>query len=193
MRNVFASAVAVSFALATAGFTQDLTGFYGGLSMATHDGTHDYDDGDSEYDLEGPAFGGFVGYMVTGSKLSYGGELAVSKGGVYEVSTDGETTYKDEYEYTRFIDLKGRVGYNVSNVMLYGTVGLSRAHFISDVDDSVNAKGYLLGVGAEYKINDKFFVGAEYLHRNYDYVDPFQEVDIDANINSVGLRAGISF
>lgn len=193
MRNIFASAVVVSVSLGTAGFSQDLSGFYGGISMATHTGSHVYDDGDSEYDLEGPAFGGFVGYMVTGEKLSYGVELAGSKGGVYEVSLDGQTSYKDQYEYTSFLDLKGRVGYSMNKVMLYGTAGLSRGHFITDVVDSVNTNGYLIGVGAEYKINEKFFVGAEYQRRNYSFNDPFQNVDIDATINSVGLRAGISF
>lgn len=192
MRTGIACGVAVSLVLGSAAFAQDLSGFYGGLSMATHSGSHVYDGGPEEYDLEGPAFGLFVGYMQNSGTLSFGGELAVSKGGVYEVTTDGATSYKDQYEYTRFIDLKGRVGYSMNNVLLYGTLGLSRAAFNSD-GTNVDSSGLLFGVGADYAINDKFFVGAEYLRRNYDYYDVGQDVDIDASISSVALRAGIKF
>jgi outer membrane immunogenic protein len=173
---------------------QDLSGFYAGGSMATHSGSQVYDgDVDDPYDLEGPAFGLFAGYLMSRGNLSFGGELSVSKGGVYEYYAPDDESYKDEYEYTRFIDLKGRLGYTMSNVLLYGTVGLSRSNFISDVVDSVNVSGNLYGVGAEYKVNEKFFVGAEYLRRNYEFNDPFQSVDIDAEMNSLNLRAGISF
>lgn len=192
MRTVLACGVSLSLGLGSAAMAQDLSGFYAGLSMTTHSGSHVYDDGD-EYDLEGPAFGGFVGYMMTSGNLSYGGELAASKGGVYEVEPDDSTSYKDEYEYTRFLDLKGRVGYTMDKVFLYGTVGLSRAHFVSNVTTSVNSTGNVFGVGADYNVNDKFFVGAEYLRRNYDYFDPQQDVDIDASINSISLRGGIKF
>lgn len=57
----------------------------------------------------------------------------------------------------------------------------------------MNVNGNLFGLGAEYKVNEKFFVGAEILRRNYDFYDPFQDDDIEAKMNSFGLRAGISF
>lgn len=193
-RKVLESSAAVLLTVASASFAQDLTGFYAGGSMATHSGGHVYDgDSGDPYDLEGPAFGVFAGYMMTSGNLSYGGEIAASRGGVYEYYSPSDTSYKDEYEYTSFIDLKGRLGYSMNSVMLYGTVGLSRGHFVSDVVDSINVNGNLFGLGAEYKVNEKFFVGAEYLRRNYDFYDPFQDSDIEAKVDSLSLRAGISF
>lgn len=125
MRKVLASSAAVLLTVASASFAQDLTGFYAGGSMATHSGSQVYNgDAGDPYDLEGPAFGLFAGYMMTSGNLSYGGEIAASRGGVYEYFAPSDTTYKDEYEYTSFIDLKGRLGYTMNNVMLYGTVGL---------------------------------------------------------------------
>ena len=179
--------------MAGAGFAQDWSGFYAGASMATHSGSHEYNNDGDPYDLEGPAFGIFAGYMMSSGNLSYGAELAASKGGVYEYYAPSDISYKDEYEYTSFIDLKGRLGYSMNNVLLYGTLGLSRGHFISDVDNSLNTSGTVFGFGADYKVNEKFFVGAEYLRRNYDFYDPFQGDDIEARINSFSLRAGVSF
>lgn len=193
MRTVVLCGVAM-LAVAGAASAQDPTGFYAGGSMATHSGSQVYDgDVGDPFDLEGPAFGLFAGYLMTKGNLSFGGEVSVSKGGVYEYDPVFDESFKDEYEYTEFIDLKGRLGYTVSNVMLYGTAGLSRTNFVSDVVDSVNANGNLYGLGAEYKVNEKVFVGAEYLRRNFEFNDPFQSVDIDAEMDSLSLRAGVSF
>lgn len=193
MRKILVCSAALVCATVGTSFAQDWSGFYGGASMATHSGSHEYDNNGDPYELEGPAFGIFAGYMMSSGNLSYGAELAASKGGVYEYYAPTDTTYKDEYEYTSFLDLKGRLGYSMNNVLLYGTLGLSRGHFISDVDNSVNTNGSLFGFGADYRVNEKFFVGAEYLRRNYDFYDPNQDSDIDAEINSFSLRAGVSF
>ena len=132
MRQLICAASMVAMA-ATAAVAQDSgwTGGYGGLSMATQSGSHEYSDGDV-YDLEGPAFGAFGGYMWGNGALVYGAEAAITFGGVYEVDQDGSDSYKDEYEYQRFFDLKGRVGYAVNNFLVYGTLGMSRTEFKAD-------------------------------------------------------------
>ncbi|WP_103256346.1 outer membrane protein [Tabrizicola aquatica] len=167
-------------------------GYYGGVMGATHKGGQDYEGGSSSYDLEGPAFGIFAGHLWESGTLVYGAEVAAGRGGVYEVSEDGETSYKDDYEYNRFLDVKARAGYALNNVLLYGTIGLSRASFLSN-ETTTDSTGLILGVGADYKVNDRFFLGAEILRRNYDFYDNGQDVDIDASFNSLGLRAGIRF
>ncbi len=171
----------------------DWGGVYGGVAMATSTGSHEYVGEDDFYDLEGPNFGAFAGYMWDQGNLTYGAEVAASRGGIYEVTVDGVTSYKDEYEYTRFLDVKGRVGYSLNNVLLYGTLGVSRARFISGVTESTDTTGMILGVGADYQIADRYFVGAEYQRRNFDFYDADQDVDIDAKIDSFSLRAGIRF
>jgi len=197
MRTVFALAAGMALSLVAGTVSAqglDWTGFYGGVLGATHDGTHEYDNsGSTDYDLEGPAFGVFGGYQWANGNLVYGAELAASRGGVYEVSTDGVDSYKDEYEYTRFFDVKGRLGYGMNNVLVYGTLGLSRANWVSDTTTEMSANGTVMGVGADYQVNDRFFVGAEYLRRTYDFNDFNQSSDIDAKINSLGLRLGMKF
>lgn len=174
------------------------TGGYGGLSMATNDGTHEYDSsGETDYELEGPAFGAFGGYMWGNGNLVYGAEGAVTFGGVYETDPDDGDTYKDEYEYDRFVDLKGRVGYATGDFLVYGALGVSNARFQSNIgnttEGSISTTGMIYGLGADYRFGNNFFAGAEYLRRNYDFFDPEQSVDIDSEIDTFSLRFGMKF
>ena len=200
MRIVLCSAAMIMMTTtATLAQGVDWTGAYGGISAATQTGTHSYDGGGpgDVYDLEGPAFGAFGGYMWASGNLVYGAEAAVSFGGVYEMTLDGATSYKDEYEYDRFFDLKGRLGYAAGNFLVYGTLGVSRTVFQSDIDGddplNINTNGLIYGLGADYKVTERYFVGAEYLRRNYDFFDSGQDVDIGSEINTFTLRVGLKF
>ena len=199
MRIVLCSAAMIMMTTtATLAQGVDWTGAYGGISAATHTGSQVYDDGGpgDVYDLEGPAFGAFGGYMWASGNLVYGAEAAVSFGGVYEVSLDGVTSYKDEYEYDRFFDLKGRLGYAAGNVLVYGTLGVSQTQYQADITgDQVNTNvtGVIYGLGADYKVTDSYFVGAEYLRRNYDFYESQQDVSIGADVNTFTLRVGLKF
>ena len=196
MRTKIACLATLTLAIASgAAFAQetDWTGFYGGVSLATHDGTHDYVDISDLYDLEGSAVSVFAGRLWDTGILVYGAEIAASSGGVYEREFDGSESYEDEYEYTRFLDLKGRVGYDVKGVLVYGTLGVSRARFLSDFSINTNATGMVLGMGADYQLGDRYFVGAEYLRRNYDFYEPSEDSDVDADVSTFSLRAGIKF
>lgn len=171
----------------------DWTGFYGGISGAINDGTQDYDsDGQTDYDLEGPTFGIFAGHSWSNGPLIYGVELAASRGGVYEVSLDGETSYKDDYEFTRFVDLKGRVGYAMNSVLVYGTLGLSRTRFVENgATSTYDASGLIYGVGADYQIGARSFVGAEYTRRTYDV--GLSGGTLDAEMDTLAFRLGMKF
>lgn len=179
----------IATGVASAASAQDWAGFYGGLSIATNDGTQDYDfDGDTDYDLSGQAFGLFAGYNVSSGPLVYGGELAFSRGGVYEEELDNSQSYQGEFEYTYFADLKGRLGYSTGNVLLFGTVGYSFTEFLSSTD-TYDTDGPIFGVGVDYMVQDRYFIGAELLNRSYDVdVDGFE-----SEINSLSLRGGLTF
>ena len=199
MRIVLCSAAMIMMtSTATLAQGVDWTGAYGGISAATQTGTHSYDGGGpgDVYDLEGPAFGAFGGYMWASGNLVYGAEAAVSFGGVYEMTLDGATSYKDDYEYDRFFDLKGRLGYAAGNVLVYGTLGVSQTQYQADITgDQVNTNvtGVIYGLGADYKVTDSYFVGAEYLRRNYDFYESQQGVSIGADVNTFTLRVGLKF
>jgi Outer membrane protein beta-barrel domain len=174
------------------------TGAYGGLSMATNSGSHEYNaPGDEFYDLEGPAFGAFGGYNWAYGNLIFGVEGAATFGGVYEVETDGSTSYKNVYEYDRFLDLKGRVGYAVSDFLVYGTLGISSARFRADIGDpeqvDTETTGMLYGVGADYSFGDRYFAGGEIVRRSIDFFEARQADEIDAEIDTFTLRVGMKF
>jgi outer membrane immunogenic protein len=174
------------------------TGAYGGVSMATNSGEHEYDNsGTVDYDLEGPAFGAFGGYLWGNGAVVYGAEAALTFGGVYEVDPETDTTYKDEYEYDQFIDVKGRVGYAAGDFLVYGALGMSWTRFQSNIggkgSETINTSGMVYGIGADYRIADRYFAGAEVLRRTYDFYDAGQDVDIDAEMDTFTLRVGMRF
>ena len=176
----------------------DWTGAYGGVSMATTSGEHEYDNsGVVDYYLEGPAFGAFGGYLWGNGAVVYGAEAALTFGGVYEVDPDDDFSYKDSYEYDRFFDLKGRVGYAAGDFLVYGALGMSWTRFQSNIGGkgsaTVNTSGMVYGIGADYRIADGFFAGAEVLRRTYDFYDAGQDTDIDAEMDTITLRVGMQF
>jgi hypothetical protein len=166
----------------------DWSGFYAGLTAGIADGEQDYDfDGDADYNLEGRPLGLFAGYDQVAGQLLYGGEIALIRGDVYEVEFGG-TAYPGEYEYQNFVDFKARVGYPLGSALLYGTFGYSFTEFFS-LPTSYDTGGAIYGLGIDYQIAGRYFVGAEYLHREYTIpIDAF-----DSSIDTLSLRAGMRF
>lgn len=173
----------------------DWSGWYGGLMASTNDGTQDYgQDGTVDYNLDGSTAGLFAGYAWANGPLVYGVEFAASAGAVYESELDGSFVYDDEYEYTRFLDLKGRVGYALNSVLLYGTLGVSRANFVDSTmgpGGKQTASGTIFGVGADYQFGKRAFAGAEYVRRSYDLDSDFSQVD--SEVDTLSLRLGLRF
>ena len=182
----------------SAGLAQDISwaGAYGGLTWSNNAGGHDYSNNEF-YDLEGQTTGIFGGYLWNQGKLVYGLEAAITKGKVYELYAGGSSSYEDDYQFERFFDGKGRLGYTKGKLMVYGVAGLSRTTFYAgkmtpyEVDTPTN--GFIYGVGADYKVASHMFVGLEYMRRKYDFYEPVQDVDIASKINTLTLRVGAEF
>ncbi len=172
------------------------SGAYVGLSTANSNGSHEYSDGDG-YDLGGKTTGAFGGYLWEKKNVVYGVDANFSNGAVYESERDGSSSYEGYYQYDHFAELTGRLGYAVGKVLVYSTLGLSQTQFHAAIGDpdAVDTKmsGLAYGLGADYKVAQKFFVGAQYLHRSYDFYDLKQNVDISAKLNTVTLRIGMAF
>ena len=88
---------------ADAAKAQDWTGFYGGLTLGQGSGEQTIPPSSTPNDLDGRQFGGFAGYNFQSGNLVYGGELAVN-------SAEIEVGEISNVEYTRFVDLKARLG-----------------------------------------------------------------------------------
>ena len=184
---------------ASAGFAQgsDWTGAYGGLVASFNTGTNNYMTGiEGPFYLEGKTLGAFGGYLWGTGKIVYGAEAEVSVGKVYEVEQSDGYSYEDRFQYERFYDLKGRFGYIVDDFLIYGTLGVSRALYKSDIgqdENHTNSTGTLYGLGVDYKFSDRYFGGAELLRRNFDFYDVGQGLDIPGQINTLTLRVGMAF
>lgn len=160
-------------------------GFYAGLTASSNKGDMVYDDG-GIYDLDGTTSGLMLGYNYATGPWVIGAELAYAKGRVEEV---GNTNFAFESS----LDLKGRAGYAISNVLLYGTLGGTFTKWDEGGNGPFDGDGLLLGVGVDYLVSPQFFIGAEYVVR--DVTSDWNSLGstLDANVNTVSLRAGLKF
>src|SRR5262245_57441508 len=80
-----------------------------------------------------------------------------------------------------FGSLRGRVGYALDRLLLYGTAGIAFADLSQNIQKGRNAgeqvvwenqtpTGYVLGAGAEYAFNSRWIGRVEYLYSNYGNV-----------------------
>lgn len=192
MANRILSAVAIVLTLPAAANAQDASqwvGIYGGLSYTTGGAYQVYDPA-PDYDLEGSGLGVMVGYNYATGPWVLGGELAYSAAEIGEVPPGSP-----DYTFTAFVDIKARAGYAMTNVLFYGTVGATFTQWQEGPGSGGNdGDGFLYGVGIDYLISPRFFVGAEYLARdvtsdwNNDPADSF-----DADVDTITLRAGLKF
>lgn len=197
MRHILL-ALSMIAAMPSAGLAQDISwaGAYGGLTWSNNTGDHDYGYGEF-YGVEGQTTGAFGGYLWNQSKMVYGLEAAMTKGKVYELYADGSDSYEDDYQFERFFDVKGRLGYSTGKLFIYSLAGISHTTFYAGKlgPDEIDTptKGLIYGVGADYKLASHMFIGLEYMRRSYDFYEPVQEVNILSKINTLALRVGAEF
>ena len=132
------------------------------------------------------ALGAFGGYAVQNDDFVFGGEVALLRAPNVEFEFDGDE-FSVDYD---ILDLKGRAGYAVNNILFYGVAGFSR---ISADDD---ADGFNFGVGADYDLGNNVVIGAEYLARRTtsEEDEEFEEdEDLDVAIDTLSLRAAFRF
>ena len=83
----------------------------------------------------------------------------------------------------------------MGNALPYITAGGTIVGFIgSDVWPENTMTGYVIGAGVDFQINDRYFVGGEYVYRNVGNDDFGPEGDgLEAEITSIAIRAGLRF
>jgi len=133
--------------------------------------------GSSSDDSVGFTGGGLLGYnwqidrLVLGveTDLNYGG-FSGSRKTTYPSLLGGDNTSSFSYDSSWYGTLRGRAGYAIDNVLLYGTAGLAYGELDTKFKfngDSGNTNwvnlGWTAGAGVEYGI-DKWSLGLEYLY-----------------------------
>lgn len=157
-------------------------------------GTHDYHVVGNPtpyigYDIEGTSYGGFAGYNIQRSNIVFGGEVGVSTG---DVQIAGSIF--PEYTYDFNIDLKARAGYAVGRALIFGEVGYGMAHWGGANTEDNNLTGISYGIGVDYAITDRVFVGIEYIARNLNGVDTILvDREVNTSQQTITGRIGMNF
>lgn len=163
---------------------QDWSGFYGGLSYGNGRGPLAAV-GTPGYDLDGNVLGVFAGYNMQAGNLVYGGELAYQTGDVYLVGSTNQGI-------DRLVDLKGRLGYAAGPALIYGVLGYSSNNYFYQSSDSPGG-GAAYGVGVDYQLSERTFIGAEYLRRDMHNDEAIPITEIEPSVSTLSLRLGMKF
>lgn len=148
----------------------DWTGFYAGLQYGKGNAEPNYA-ADEDFD----SYGLHGGYLRDFGKFVAGGELSYDK------------TDFDNGGDADLWRLRARAGYDMGRFLPYVTLGA--AHVSGDND--LSETGVTYGVGADFKLTDKFTVGAEYSRADFKDVFDVDNADIDTDL--VQIRASYRF
>ena len=182
-------------------------GFVGGThAVWTNDFYRNNNHGHSEQGMDGFEGGGWLGYnMYIAPKIIFGVEADLGKSSASENNEvyDNDTTYA---AVNSFGSLRGRLGYTMDNVMLYGTAGLAFANVTEDlqkgrnageqlVQDNKGLTGYAVGGGAEYAFGTHWIGRIEYLYSNFGTFSFYNADNQLAEFNNQlhQLRVGVSY
>lgn len=170
-------------------------GFYIGASSAYENGDQSYLSGgafsNGPWEIHGSTFGAFAGYNFQAGPMIYGAEAAYLIG-------DVGSAIPSEFgaNYARFLDIKARAGYALGDAMLYGVVGQSLGVWEDRVGppETTITSGLNYGLGVDYQITERFFLGAEYLVRDLsaDFDAP-SDVGVVTQSQSAQIRVGLRF
>lgn len=154
----------------------DWTGFYAGLQYGQGTGEASFGDLNTESDFDG--YGVHGGYMHDFGKFVAGAELDYNKLDIDDA---------DKGDLTR---LRARAGYDMGRFLPYVTLGA--AHLSADqAGVDVSETGFTYGLGADFKVTERFTVGAEYTKQDFNDVDNIDGLDLDTDM--VQLRGTFRF
>lgn len=156
------------------------TGFYAGLQIGGGEAELSFSDVTGSEDID--AFGFHLGYMRDLGRFIVGGEFVYDR-----VSFD--SVDDSEGNLGRF---QGRLGYNGGRFMPYVTLGIAA---VTNDDDDISESGYIVGIGAEYLLTNRFSLGAEYTRSSFSDVleDELGTSDVDLDADLFQLRASYRF
>jgi outer membrane immunogenic protein len=157
-------------------------GFVGGMhGVWTLDFYRNNNHGHAVEGLDGIEGGVWAGYNVYAGRNTVAGievDLGTGNGKTANEVFDNDAT---EASYNSFGSLRGRLGYIVDNMMIFGTAGLAFANINNQIQKGANAgeqvvwegqnkMGLAAGAGAEYAFNDRWTGRAEYLYSDFGSV-----------------------
>ena len=157
--------------------TSDWTGFYAGAQYGKGNFKLSLGDAEDENDMD--AYGLHGGYLRDFGKFVLGGELDYNKLDIDNVDDKGDLTR-----------LRAKAGYDMGRFMPYVTLGVAKLSIDSGAYD-ISETDVTYGIGGDFKVTDKFTVGAEYSKQDFSDVDDIDGLDLDTDL--VQLRAAYHF
>lgn len=166
-------------------------GFYAGLALGQVDGNGTQTFGlvgggsvTTPIDLDRDTTPGlFAGYNMQSGALVYGVKIAAW-------STDAP--FNAAQELSKLTDVSARLGWVSGRALFYGSLGWSWATQENVFNGfEVDMDGVSFGLGVEYNVTDRFFLGAEYTARNLDGSQGAYGLDID--VDTLSIQAGFRF
>ncbi len=151
----------------------DWTGFYAGAQYGQGEAKAKYAGESVKGDID--AYGLFGGYQRDFGKYVLGGELNYNK-----VELDNVSDKAD------LLSLRARAGYDLGRFLPYVTVGY--AHL--DGGD-ISEDGLVYGLGADFKVTERFVLGGEYTRHDFDDVEGISGLDVKGDLFQV--RASFRF
>jgi outer membrane immunogenic protein len=149
--------------VATPAFAQDVTPSFSGPYVGVIAGYDKLDINTTGVkNPTGLAYGVDLGYDYQAGNVVFGieGEAAESTGNIKSGNVEIATAGRDLY-------VGGRVGFIVSNTLLYTKVGYTNAR-VDTTAGSDNGDGIRFGGGAEYRLTPNVSLKAEYRYSNYE-------------------------
>lgn len=166
---------------------------------------------DGKADLDGGMVGGLVGYdysVGNGIVIGVVGDLSwMGISGDADVDPAvilSGTDYTVDASVDWLGTIRGRVGFELGDALIYGTGGLAFGGVDTDLhvagggnigSDSGTQFGWTVGAGINYMATERIMLGAEYLYvdlgeQSYDF-QRFGDADIDLNMHII--RGTLSF
>lgn len=134
-----------------------------------------------DYDARGLGAGLYGGYNMQNDKIVYGGEADLNYSGI-----DSKTNSVNAEQRLNG-SVRGRVGYDLSPALVYGTAGIAATDLKASDKTSSDSKtliGVTLGAGVETKITDTITARTEYRFTNYQT----QTFGLDSGNKDRGLK-----
>ena len=164
-------------------YVPDWTGVYAGLYYGVADG--------EMFDIGGPYvlndnanFGGLMlGYRRDLGNFVIGGEIAST------FHTDVYQAAFPSWAFNNLTDLRVSVGRDLGRALLYATAGYTTSRF-TDGFANYTYDGWNAGIGIDYMVTDRVFLGAEYVYRSLARTDNSAWT---GEFGAIQLRGGIRF
>ena len=161
------------------------TGFYAGLNLGYEWGKVT----DSSIDPSGVAGGGQIGYNWQTGQFVFGVETDI------QASAADDTFAPYKFSNPWFGTLRGRAGFAINNILLYGTAGLAygdlKAEF-GGLDESKTLVGWTGGLGMEVGFAPNWSAKVEYLYMDLGS-RAYTLTGVDNGLHASYLRLGVNY